>query len=235
MPLKVDLFETSLLAERRLGLPPLFYHRLQDINDDWGFVLKLHSFFEGVLRHCLSEKLARKRQLGLSMTARDSFISYVNLANRAGIMEPDREMYLLALNRLRNDVTHNITFIDFELRRFVQSLRPSVFSRSAKALCTGVLDLPIDQIESTVASKIDRIQTNQRIATLREFLFVADPRLSIWFSGLLVVDLLALHSIFDTETLTLTDPTIEGSLQDIMHDPEVLEYRRRFKPPWIYE
>jgi len=49
------------------------------------------------------------------MTPRDSFVSRVHLAERLGVMEPDYRGFLLALNRLRNDLTHNIRFIAFDL------------------------------------------------------------------------------------------------------------------------
>jgi hypothetical protein len=36
-----EQFESILLAELRLGLPPLFYWQLREIKDDWAFILKL--------------------------------------------------------------------------------------------------------------------------------------------------------------------------------------------------
>ena len=58
----------------------------------------------------------------------------------------------------------------------------------------------------------------------------------IWFSGLLVLELLSLHAAFDIDQDSITpEPNLEGTLQDLLHDPIVLEYKRRFKPPWSYD
>jgi len=144
MGLSLGTFETILLAEMRVGLPPLFYTRLLDINDHWGFVLKLHSFFEGTLTKLLQEKLALRPNLREGMTQRDSFVSRVHLAERMVLMEPDYRAFLLALNRLRNDMTHNIRFIDFDLQKYVDSLSDSDFRRSATALAAGFKNITLD-------------------------------------------------------------------------------------------
>lgn len=152
MGLSFGTFETILLAEMRVGLPPLFYTRLLDINDHWGFVLKLQSFFEGTLTKLLQEKLALRPNLREGMTQRDSFVSRVHLAERMGlIIDRDYRAFLLALNRLRNDITHNIRFIDFDLQNYVDSLSDSDFRRSAAALAAGFKNLPLGDFVAMMA------------------------------------------------------------------------------------
>ena len=218
--------ETILLAELRVGLPPLFYTRLLDITDDWAFVLKLHSFFEGTLTKLLQEKLALRRSHEI-MTPRDTFVSRVHLAERLDLIEPDYRAFLLSLNRLRNDITHNIRFIDFDLRQYVDSLSDSDFRRTAYALCAGFKNTPMDDI---VAKRIDEdLKRNQRISeetfdpairevvagflpasnprpeikrrrvirTVREYFWQLSPKTSLWNAGVSTLDLLSLHFHFE--------------------------------------
>jgi hypothetical protein len=234
MALKANLFETSLLAGHRLGLPPLLYHELREIKDDWGFVLKLHAFFEGALTHTVAQKLRRIPSSREGLMPRDSFTSRVYLADRLGVLEPDAKAFLLALNRLRNDLTHNIRFIDFDLQRYVHSLSDSDFAKAARILCTHVIDVQLDSACAQVVARA--LATRRRISTARQMLFHRDPRASLWFSGLFALDLLSLHCIFELSggKPVNTEANLEGILQDLLHDPAVIEYKRRFKPFWSW-
>jgi hypothetical protein len=151
-------FEATLLAELRVGLPPLFYTRLLDITDDWAFVLKLHSFFEGTLTRLLQEKLALRSSREI-LTPRDTFVSRIHLAERLNLLEPDYRAFLLGLNRLRNDITHNIRFIDFDLRRYVDALSDSDFRRTAYALCAGFKNVSVEDFNAKQKEK--KANTNQ--------------------------------------------------------------------------
>ena len=68
----------------------------------------------------LQEKLRLRTLCRESLTPRDSFTSRVYLASRMDLIEPDYRAFLLALNRLRNDITHNLRYLDFNLRHYVQ-------------------------------------------------------------------------------------------------------------------
>jgi|SRR5271157_2272690 len=232
MALKAKQFETSLLIEHRLGLPPLFYHRLREISDDWGFVLKLHAFFEGVLTHTIVHKLRRHPKSGEGLTPLDSFTSRVQLADRLGVLEPDPKAFLLALNKLRNELTHNIGFIDFDLDRYARSLSDRYFAKTARTLCTGALDEPLNSEDARVTAAQAK---QRRTTTLRQMLFQQSPRESIWFSGLMALEVLSLHCIFDLDSDPVAvEPDVEGTLQDLLLDPAVMDYKRRFKPLWAY-
>jgi hypothetical protein len=60
-------FNLILLAEHRLGIPPLFYFKLIEIKDHWAFVLKLHALFEGTIQRLLEEKQNLSQTAGQSM------------------------------------------------------------------------------------------------------------------------------------------------------------------------
>ncbi len=226
MGLNIGTFETSLLAELRVGLPPLFYYRLIEITDDWAFVLKLHSFFEGTLTQLIREKLRLRSDCSESLTPRDSFVSRVHLAFRMGILEQDFRGFLLALNRLRNDITHNIRFIEFDLDKYVDALSESDFRRTAVTLCAGVKNLPADSIP--LPKQPARKSTRKRhCRTVREQLWYFLPKFSIWYAGLLTLDLLSLHFHFEKSGTTwISEHDLQAKLQDLIHDPAVLAFQR---------
>jgi hypothetical protein len=218
----------ELLAELRVGLPPLFYYRLIEIPDDWGFVLKLHAFFEGTLTRLLQDKLRLRTLCRESLTPRDSFTSRVYLASRMDLIEPDYRAFLLALNRLRNDITHNVRYLDFKLRHYVDNLSDTDFRRTAVMLGAGLKNVPADSIP-LLANWTSPKSTRQRhFRTAREQLWHNLPRFSLWCAGLMTLDLLALHFHFEKSGGTWSaEPDIEAKLQDLLHDPAVLAYRRK--------
>ena len=174
-------FETSLLAELRLGIPPTFYFQLSEIKDDWAFVLKIHSFFEGALTQLLREKLRLRPHVREGLTPGDSFPTRVHLASRMKLMEPDYHGFLLGLNRLRNDITHNIRFIAFDFRSYVDSLSDSEFRRGAFNLCAGFKNVPSDAFPKLEPPKNARPRDCR---TVREVFWHLSPKLSIWNAGL---------------------------------------------------
>src|SRR6266516_3609319 len=50
-------FESVLLAELNLGLPPTSFFKLMSEPDDWSFVLKLHAILESALTRLLEKRL----------------------------------------------------------------------------------------------------------------------------------------------------------------------------------
>jgi hypothetical protein len=138
-------------------------------------------------------------------------------------MEPDYGAFLQALNRLRNDITHNIRFIAFDLQRYVDDLSDKEFSRSAGALCAGFKDVPmrdyVAMIEDERAKKksehagssiapADREMASRSLAslsgpsktkrekpprTVRELFWQSAPKQSLWYAGVWTLDMLSLH------------------------------------------
>jgi hypothetical protein len=230
MSLTAGEFETALLAELRLGLPPTFYYRLVEIEDDWAFVLKLHSFFEGALTQLLREKLRLRPHAQECLTPRDSFTSRVHLASRMKLMEPDYSGFLLGLNRLRNDITHNIRFIAFDFRSYVDGHSDVEFRRTATSLCAGFKNVSADVFPKQLTPKNAR---SRQCRTVREVFWHLSPKLSIWKAGVWTLDLISLHFHFEWSGDTVAvEPDTEAKLQDLLHDPAVLEYRRRLSELW---
>jgi hypothetical protein len=75
----------------------------------------------------------------------------------------------------------------------------------------------------------DHPRVSRKLTTVREFFWHWSPRLSIWNAGVWTLDMLSLHFVFEgvnTEKVRV-DPELEARLQDLLHDPAVLAYKRR--------
>ncbi len=207
MPISLDTgLEMELLAELRLGLPPLFYCRLVETQDDWGFVLKVHSFFEGTLTMVIQHKLQLQKGMCESLTPRDSFVSRVHLANRLNILEPDFKAFLLGLNQLRNEITHNVRYLDFSLRSYVDGLSDAEFRRTAFSLCVGFKNVPLAEAPASI-SALRRPASSRHLRTMREWFWDLHPRFSIWNAGVPTLDLLSLQLHFEREGATFRAET----------------------------
>jgi len=147
-------------------------------------------------------------------------------------MEPDYRGFLLSLNRVRNDITHNIRFIAFDFRAYVDSLSDADFRRTAVTLSAGFKNQP-----ATTFPKITPKNARHRdCRTVRELFWHFSPKLSIWNSGLWTLDLISLHFHFEESGDTIIpEADIQAKLQDLLHDPSVVEYRRTHKAIWPYD
>jgi len=232
MPIEMGTFETILLVELRLGLPPLFCWRLAEIKDDWAFILKFHSLFEGVLTKLLEEKLALRKITNEHLTIYDSFYSRVQLAERLKLIEPDYKNYLLSLNHLRNSVIHNIQFINLRLKDYFDSLDERDFRKAARGLGAGWKNTPLENSPSNFVSTLNKLLGNKKPKyipkTARELFMYVSPKATIWNSGVYALDLLSLHFHHEiTGNLILPEPEIEAKLQDLLLDPVVIAFKKK--------
>jgi hypothetical protein len=229
MAIQAGPFETILLAELRLGLPPLFYWQLHEIKDDWALVLKLHALFEGTLSKLITEKIALRKIKHEHLTPYDTFVSRVQLAERLKLIEPDYKNYLVSLNRLRNDITHNIRFINLRLQVYFDSLSERDFSNASRGLGAGFKNTPLNTVPAL--KKILGGRTPKHTpTTVRELFMCILPKITIWYSGSYALDLLSLHFHFEEIGDSFHDePEIEAKLQDLLLDPEVIAFKKKFE------
>jgi hypothetical protein len=233
-------FNLILLAEHRLGLPPLFYFKLMEIQDDWAFVLKLHALFEGTIYRLLHEKQNQFEFPEPILKERDSFSTMVQTAGRYFLTDNLGESvvsarhYLLALNRLRNLITHDLGFIDIQLNRYVASLSEVNFQTAARSLAISYPNQPLNDPQSTeLIRKLTELllplanPATHRITKVRELCFAVAPKPTIWSGGgrVLTALSLCLH-IQPTGDSMGEDPQMAAKLQDLLHDPEVIEFKR---------
>src|SRR5690606_3908918 len=55
--------ETVEKLEKRLGVRPGFFHELRKNQSDWSFVVRVHAFLEGALRHAIAQEIGRPELL----------------------------------------------------------------------------------------------------------------------------------------------------------------------------
>jgi hypothetical protein len=230
-------FDLILLAEHRLGLPTLFYFKLMEVKDDWAFILKLHALFEGTLKRLLEEKQTQFEFTDPIIIDRDSFPTMLQTAARHFLLDEIGEPivsarhYLRALYQLRNRIAHDLEFINLDLGRYVASLSEVEFQKAARSLAISYPDQPYQQAPKPLRKVIETAQKvlppKHRTTTVREALFDVAPKPAIWSGGGRTLTALShcLHIQPVGDSLG-TDPRMAAKLQDLLHDPKVIELKR---------
>ncbi len=107
--------------EQSLDLPQGFFDSLYN-EDDWSFVIKLHSFLEAHLSMVLAE--------ALNKSALDSFthIPMSNakfgkavIASAIGLIPKDMETFIRALSEFRNVLAHDIRNVGMDLESYYRN------------------------------------------------------------------------------------------------------------------
>lgn len=107
--------------EHSLDLPLGFFDALYD-EDDWSFVIKLHSFLEAHLSMVLAESMNK--------SALDSF-TYIPMSNAKygkaviassiGLIPKDMEIFIRALSEFRNLLAHDIRNVGIDIGSYYRS------------------------------------------------------------------------------------------------------------------
>jgi hypothetical protein len=137
------VFEEIARFERRLRLPERFYLGLLE-ESDWGFVIKLHSLFEGAATHVLNLRIGSGKL--------ESAISYLDFGNTKcgkcrllldlGILSKEQYTFLRQLSELRNLLVHQIQNVTFSFQTYFGSLDNNQF----KSFCDQIGYSTRDQI-----------------------------------------------------------------------------------------
>jgi hypothetical protein len=116
------VFEEIAKFERRLGLPERFYLSLLEEND-WGFVIKLHSLFEGAATHVLNLRLGSgKLESAIAhLDFSDTRFGKSRLLLDLGILAKDQYMFLRRLSEMRNLLVHQIQNVSFSFEKYIAS------------------------------------------------------------------------------------------------------------------
>lgn len=236
-----------LAAESRLGLPLLFYFGLLNENSDWSFVVKTHALFEGVLNQTIRHAL-QFQEVGKKADSRGwktkPYPQKLQLALQLGVLEQDYYNFLKELGRLRNQAVHRINFLQLNLRDFSENQEESEEKINwVSAMGAGWKEMPAsdwaDQwiraagrtgFENEIANKegLPKEMTEMiKKMSLRDFMVGISPRAAIWFAGIWTLHLLSLwlHSRFIGGKQQL-DKNLEPNLQDLLFDPQVLNFKR---------
>lgn len=126
--------------EARLKLPEGFYLKLLE-EDDWSFVIKLSSLFEGACTEVLSAQvncpemndiLAR-----MDMAAPKGKIETLK---KFGSLTDDQAKILKAIAELRNELVHKISNVGFQFSRYFEDMPPSKVDQQIKLFGHGLVD-----------------------------------------------------------------------------------------------
>lgn len=158
-----EVFLEIAKFEQRLGLPSRFYLDLLK-ESDWGFVVKLHSLFEGAATHILSMRLG-----GGKIESALAKIDFGNanfgksrLLRDLGIITQDQYNFLRLLSELRNNVVHRIQNVQFSFENHLNSMDKNQF----KAFCSRVGYNTKDQIKigDTTVPRNQFLRENTRLS-----------------------------------------------------------------------
>jgi len=92
---------------------------------------------------------------------------------------------------------------------------------------------PLENTPSKYVLAISKLLGNRKpkhpLKTLRELCLYVSPKSSIWNSGVFALDMLSLHFHFEiTGDSILSEPDIEAKLQDLLLDPEVIAFEKKW-------
>jgi len=214
-----EVFESVLLAEMNLGMPPTSFYSLVQETRDWSFVLKLHCVFE-----CALAQLVQRR--GANDTAAEStFVGKVHSAFQTPFLSgQDGETFrnfLLSLNFLRNRFAHNARYMSADIWTVLLDV-PLPRRRVVQAGLKLVSDRP-DFFINIVA----KVFKYERFDQLPDKALNGIVRCSLLFYGGLILDLISTAyyiALGKDGKFYLED--FRPQLQDLLHDPAVIELRR---------
>ncbi len=114
-------FFKDLQAE--LGVTPAFFNSLLE-EDDWSFVIKLHSLIEAAATHLLVEVLDKPKakdvisflELSNSRTGKIAFLDSMDL------LDSNSRRFIQKLSEVRNKLVHNVANVNLSLEEFVANL-----------------------------------------------------------------------------------------------------------------
>jgi hypothetical protein len=207
-------FESVLLAELNLGLPPLTFYRIGEEPSDWSFVLKLHAVMECALNRLLDKRLPEDEFEETMTCARK-----IQLAFEMPEFAHDEHYrsFLITLNYLRNRFAHRAKYIVADLGKVLQEVPSHRRSSVLQSLAVGF------KIPGTA-------EHDSRNRQCRERIMLECPRFTIHTSASYALVMLSLAYYFHLgKDGKIYVEEYRHQLQDLLHDPEVIEFRRKLK------
>jgi len=108
---------------QELGVPSTFFHALLE-EDDWSFVIKLHSLIEAAVTHLLTVTLDKPeiRDLMSRLELSNLTTGKLAFAKCLGILSSEDIRFIQKLSELRNELVHDVTKVNVNLDMFFSSL-----------------------------------------------------------------------------------------------------------------
>jgi len=211
---KPNTVESILLAELNLRLPPLSFYKLVKEPSDWSFILKLHAILEGALTRLLERRLSES-DFDETLT----FMRKVQLAFELRELAHDNHYrsFLVTLNHLRNRFAHRAEYIVADIPTVIQGIPTHKRSSVLQSLAVGI-KIP-GTTEDDPRNRIGREEMTRKW-----------PRYMIMMSAGYALDMLSLAYYFQMgKDGEFYFEEYRSKLQDLLHDPEVIELRRKIE------
>jgi len=175
-----------------LGLQPDFFEKLW-LEDDWSFVLKLHSLFEAALTDNLVAKLnvPELRPIFARMQLNDLTAGKMAFIKALGLVNKKYRQFLRHLSELRNSVAHDVRHVEFSFSSWQGTLDPNQRRNAIEALCAGL------------RAEKDRF-------------FAEDAKFAVWVSALCLLSILAVgKEVIELQRQAERDREIEEQINAI--------------------
>jgi len=165
--------------ESSINLPEGFVYKLLD-DDDWSFVIKLHSLLEAAISYSLSEsiKILFKKSFPDNKVNLQAIFANLETSNKVtgkiaflkGLDIPADANYrglIQHLSRMRNAMIHNINKVGMTIKEYYNSLEKDVKKDF------------LDKMTFTIDREIE--YENKKLD--REQLFELEPKIAIWINS----------------------------------------------------
>jgi hypothetical protein len=165
-----EVYERINKLEKELELPENFYFKISE-DDDWSFIIKLHSLIEAAVTNCIVNALgdARLENLVVSLplnnrrSGKMAFIIALDLLPKEGVE------LISKLSEIRNSLVHKIANVNFSLEDYVNNLDQNFLRQFTKIFGWGFSDKFIDDYSKSKGTGLSR-----------EDFVKAEPKINIW-------------------------------------------------------
>ncbi|MCX6558686.1 MAG: hypothetical protein NTW95_14850 [Candidatus Aminicenantes bacterium] len=133
-----NLYDAVHEIEKSLGLPSNFYSSLLE-EDDWSFIIKIHSLVEAAVTHILVVASGKQElinvftllELSDNRKGKLAFIKDMNL------LEKKYRRFIKTLSELRNSLVHDIKNVGFSFDDYFKKLNPEKRKSFVEAMSLG--------------------------------------------------------------------------------------------------
>lgn len=123
VPMSIAFNKMLSDLEKELSIPKGFFQKIVH-EDDWSFIIKLHALFESALSFLIAKSLGDDRLIDIFTELDTSNLKKGKLAfiKILGLLDRDHQTFIQKLSELRNDLVHDISNIDFDLKKHFEGL-----------------------------------------------------------------------------------------------------------------
>jgi hypothetical protein len=217
-----EVFESVLLAEMNLGMPPTSFYALLREPNDWSFVLKLHCVFECALAQLVERRAAD--DTGVETTFVGKVQSAFQVPFLSGGGGETFRSFLLNLNFLRNRFAHNAKYMSADIWTILRDV-PLPKRRLVLAGLKLASDRP-DYFVNIMARAVEVERFDELPDEARKVIV----RGSLVFHGGLILDLISTAyyiAVGNDGKFYFED--FRPQLQDLLHDPTVIEFLQKLR------